>query len=592
MDERKRIGELLLDAGVISSEQLGEALAEQQRVGGRLCYNLIRLGHLRADDLVGFLRDQFGVAAVNLERYQIPESVLKLVPAAFARERRVVPLHIFGGTLTVAMLDPSRAEDVAAVREITGLEPDPVICPEAALEAALARFYPVAALGLVTAGDGVLNLDEEGAARQPAPSATPSSLSSAEAWLRRFVLQAVRWRSREIHLEPSEEGLKSRFRVAGALQDGEIAPPELRVEIVRRALAIAGVAAVASGRLPGEGRFRIHARNRWLRATLSAFPSLFGERVVIKIVDESLLEREFQDLGMSKEVADETQRLLGYRHGVILLNAPPGQGSRTTFYNVLSHLKGKGGRNIMTLEDPVRTPIAGITQSQVGGGSGLDFAAGLQSVLHQDPDVVGLTDVPNRSTIEMVFAAARRCLVVAHCGFRDNQQALQWIRDAGVSPATQAQLLRGMLAQRILPKICGGCRTPLAEPVRLVESNARKAAVASASALLHAMNSTTASFPGSKGRRVEELTFYSGVGCEQCGGTGRAGRVAIFELLSVREELRERLLRGDSSQALVEEAQRLGMWSLREDGIFKAYQGLVDVRDVLEATAVEGSPRG
>ena len=560
MDERKRIGDLLLDAGVITAGQLKEALAEQQSSGGRLCYNLIRLGHLKADDLVGFLRDQFGVAAVNLERYQVPEAVLRLIPAAFARERRVVPLHVLGGVLTVALLDPSRADDIAAIRAITGLEPEPLICPEAALEAALLRFYPHEA-PLVTGTEDVLELDEDGNTRHAAPPDATADLS-AEDWLRRFVLQAVRRRSREIHLESSEAGLRSRYRVRGVLQEGETAPPELRREIARRAMRIAGVAAAAPGHAPGEGRFRIHVRNRWLRATLSSFPTLFGERIVIKIVDESLLAREFQELGMSKEVADEAQRLLAFRHGVLLVNAPAGQGRRTTFYSMLAYLKGAGGRNIMTLERPVRFPIAGISQAQVGAG-GLDFAAGLQSILHQEPDVVGITDVPDRATLEMVFAAGRRCLVVALCGFRDNQQALDWIRDAGISAATTGLLLRGILAQRLLPKICSACREPLSEPVQLIE--------------------------GIRGREVDDLTFYTGNGCEQCGGTGRMGRVAVFELLSFRQELRDRLLQGDPSQLLVEEAQRLGMWSLREDGILKASQGLVDIREVLEATAADGS---
>jgi type II secretory ATPase GspE/PulE/Tfp pilus assembly ATPase PilB-like protein len=230
---------------------------------------------------------------------------------------------------------------------------------------------------------------------------------------------------------------------------------------------------------------------------------------------------------------------------------------------MLAHLKGEGGRNIMTLESPVRFPIAGISQSQIGGG--LDFAAGLQSILHQEPDVVGLTDVPDRATLEMVFGAGRRCLVVALTGFRDNQQALEWIADAGISAATQGLLLRGIVAQRLLPKICSACREPLEEPVRLLE--------------------------GIRGRGVEELSFYNGSGCEHCGGSGRSGRVAIFELLSFREDLRDRLLHGDPPRVLVEEAQRLGMWSLREDGILKASQGLVDVREVLEAAA-DGSVPG
>ena len=166
MDERKRIGELLLDAGVITAGQLEEALAAQQRSGGRLCYNLIRLGHLKADELVGFLRDQFGVAAVNLEHYQIPAAVLRLIPAAFARERKIVPLHVLGESLTVALLDPSRADDIAAIRQITGLEPEPVICPEAALEAALLRFYPPET-PVPARGEGCSNWTRKGTRASP-----------------------------------------------------------------------------------------------------------------------------------------------------------------------------------------------------------------------------------------------------------------------------------------------------------------------------------------------------------------------------------------------------------------------------------------
>jgi type IV pilus assembly protein PilB len=562
VEERKRIGELLLEAGVITPEQLQEALAEQQTHGGRLCYNLIRLGFLRADDLVGFLRDQFGVAAVNLERYQVPPAVLALIPAAFARARRVVPLHVLGETLTVAMVDPSRVEDVRAIREMTGLEPDPVISPEASLEAALRRFYPAAERS-AAAPEGILALGDETEARHLYLPAPPPEGYTAEDWLRRFVLQAVKRRSREIHLEPTEDGLLARYRVRGGLQEGESAPTPVRDEITLRALELAGVSADGQRIAPAEGRFRIHIRSRWLRATLSSFPTLHGERLLVKIIDESLLSREFQELGMSKEVADEMQRLLAFRHGVILINAPPGQGKMTSFYSLLAYLKGEGGRNIMTLESPVRFPIPGINQTQVGGRSGLDFADGLQSLLHQEPDVVGLTDVPDRKALEMVFGAARRCLVVALCGFRDAAQCLDWIRDGGVSQATVGLLLRGVLSQRLLPKVCSSCREPLAEPVRLLE--------------------------GLRDKQVEDLVFYTGNGCEQCGFTGRTGKVALFELLSFRGEVRDLLHRGDPFQVVCEEAQRQGMWTLREDGVMKASQGLVDIREVIEATAGEGS---
>lgn len=563
MDERKRIGDLLRDAGIVTEAQLEAALAEQRRSGGRLCYNLIRLGHLRADDLVGFLRDQFGVAAVNLERYQVPEEVLRLLPSSFARERRIVPLHVLGPTLTVAMVDPSRADDIAAVREITGLEPEPVITPEAALEAALERFYPTAP-GAGGAEGALLDLGDEARARALlAP--TPAGGLDAEDWLRRALLMAVRRRTREIHLEPLEEGLRVRYRVRGELQDGDLIPAEVRDRVTRRARSLAGAGA-RGGSLPAEGRFRLNIRGRRLRATLSAMPTLHGERIVVKILDESLLAREFQELGMSKEVADETQRLLMSRTGLVLLCAPPGQGKTTTFYSFLTFLRGEGGRNVMTLECPVRFPLAGVSQTQVGGDTGLDFGSGMQAALHQEPDVIGLAELPNTEALEMALATSRRCLVVARSPLRDCEQALAWLREVGASPGTLGLLLRGILAQRVLPKLCTACREPLAETVPLLE--------------------------GVRDARIEELSFYAADGCGQCGSTGRVGRVAVFELLSFRGELRDKLLRGEPGRVIVDAAQRLGMWTLREDGVLKASRGLLDVRELLEAMGSEEPAAG
>lgn len=561
MEGRRRIGELLLEAGVITAPQLQEALDLQQRSGGRLCYNLIRLGHLSADTLVGFLSDQFGVAAVNLERYRVPEEVLRLLPGEFARRRRIVPLHVLGRALTVALVDPSRAEDIDAVRELTGLDPEPLICPEAALEAALRRFYPDDPDG---GEGGILEIGDEGDARRLLQAEPPPEGFTAADWLRRFVLQAVRRRSREIHLEALEAGLRARFRVRGALQEGETAPPAARREIARTVAALAGCPPAGAVALPAEGRLRIRVRSRMLRATCAVFPTLHGERVLLKLVDEGIPAREFQELGMSKEVADETQRLLAQRTGVVLIAAPEGHGRHTTFASFLAHLAAGAGRNVMSLESPVRYPIPGVAQCQVGGRTGLGFASGLQSLLHQEPDVVGLADVPDRDTLEMVFGAARRCLVVALCGVGDNHQALAWMREAGISAESQGLLLRGLVSQRLLPKLCSSCREPVAEPPRLVE--------------------------GIRGHDVGELTFYAAPGCAECGGTGRSGRVAVFELLVAGEEVRERLLRGDALRLVVEEAERQGMWTLREDGILKASQGLVDIRDVIEAVADEEAP--
>ena len=483
--------------GVITPEQLERGAGRAAGPGGRLCYNLIRLGHLAADDLVGFLRDQFGVAAVNLERYQVPDGGPRLHPGGFARERRVVPLHVLGDTLTVAMLDPSRAEDIAAIREITGLEPEPVICPEAALEAALLRFYPRGA-GAARRRGRARARRRAADARHAALAAAPAGLA-AEDWLRRFVLQAVRRRSREIHLEPTEEGLLARYRVRGGLQEGETAPAAVRAEVAQRAFALAGVA--TAGR---------HRAGRGTLPDPRAQPLAARHALVVphpprRAAPRQDHRREPAGAGVPGTRDVEGGRRRGAAPPRVPARGDPrqrpaGPGEDDDLLQPPRLPQGRGGAQHHDPGEPGALPDPGHQPDAGRGRSGLDFAAGLQSILHQEPDVVGLTDVPDRATLEMVFGAARRCLVIALCGFRDALQALDWIRDAGVSPATLGLLLRGILSQRLLPKICSACREPLAEPVRLLE--------------------------GLRGQRVEDLVFYTGNGCEQCGGTGRAGRVA------------------------------------------------------------------
>jgi type II secretory ATPase GspE/PulE/Tfp pilus assembly ATPase PilB-like protein len=344
--------------------------------------------------------------------------------------------------------------------------------------------------------------------------------------------------------------------------EGETAPGEVRKGLVNLALTLARIDCRSSAVSPMEGRLKVVVRKRGLPVTLSSFPTIQGERLVFKIMDEGLVGLGFQELGMSKVVADETRRILGMSSGVFLLNAPPGHGKRTTFYSVLEHLRGETGRNIMTLEHPVQYPVPGISQTQVSFGQGVDFYHGLKSLMRQSPDVVGLSDISDCRTLELAFTAARECLVIGLCGFRDNREALEWVGNCRVNPKTQSDLVRGMLVQRVVPRICSQCREKLDAPADLVE--------------------------GIRDKNPEDLTFYTGVGCKACGQTGRAGWLGLYEVLPMNFSVRDLIERKTETQIVYDEALRQGMWSLQEDGIMKATQGLVDVRDVLEATRDRG----
>jgi type IV pilus assembly protein PilB len=565
-EEKKRIGELLLEARVITEEQLQEALEEKKARGGRLCFNLIRVGALKADDLLLFLSEQFGVAAVNLDHFHVGRDIVELIPREFAVKENVVPLHLLDDTLTVAMVDPGRGEIVEKLREITGMKVDPLIAPEASLEGALEKYYGGGG-DEVRAGEaeGVLRLGEEKEERHLYRSTPPREGYTAEDWLKRFFLQAIKRRSREIHLESTAKGLRARFRSGGRLGEGETAPAEMRRGIFDFGLSLAGIDSRSSSASPMEGKLKVVVRKRDLPVTLSSFPTIHGERLVFKIMEDVLIGRGLQELGMSKEVADEVGRVLNMRTGVFFVNAPPGQGRKTTFYSLLDSLREDEGRNIMTLEHPVQYPVANVSQTQVSFGQGVDFYHGLKSLLRQNPDVVGLSDISDCRTLELVFTAARQCLVIGLCSFWDNRQALEWIRNCGVSQTTQADLIRGLLVQRVLPRICSNCRENLDTPVELTE--------------------------GVREKNAEDLVFYTGVGCEKCGQSGSSGRLGIFEFLNLRSSVRDLMARNTEVQIVYDEALRQGMWSLQEDGIMKATQGLVDVRDVLESTrdgGVEG----
>lgn len=560
-EEKKRIGDLLLEAGVITQQQLEEALEEKKIRGGRLCFNLIRTGALKADDLLTFLSEQFGVAAVNLDHFRVLREVLERVPEEFARAERVVPLHLLDETLTVAMVDPGKGEVVEELEKITGLSIDPLIAPEASLVSALERYYPAAATTPGT-DDGILVLGEEKEEKHIYLASPPPEGYSSEDWLKRFFLQSIRRRSREIHLEPSEQGLRARFRTGGRMVEGETAPEEIRKGLVTLALTLARIDCRSSAVSPLEGRMKVVVRERGLPVTLSSFPTIHGERLVFKIMDEGLVGRGLQELGMSKVVADETRRILGMMSGVFLVNAPPGHGKRTTFYSILEQLRSESGRNIMTLEHPVQYPVPGVSQTQVAFGQGVDFYHGLKSLMRQSPDVVGLSDINDCRTLELVFTAARECLVVGLCGFWDSREALEWVGSCRVNPKTQSDLIRGTLVQRVVPRICSQCREKLDTPADLVE--------------------------GIRDKNPEDLTFYTGVGCKACGQTGRAGWLGLYELLPMNFSVRDLIERKTDTQIVYDEALRQGMWSLQEDGIVKATQGLVDVRDVLEATRDRG----
>jgi type IV pilus assembly protein PilB len=583
-----RLGELLLREKRVTPTQLQEALAYQRTNGGRLGSTLVKLGILRDEDITSVLSRQYGVPSINLIEFDLDPSIVRLVPLETATKYNVIPVGRNGTTLTLAMTDPTNVFAMDDIKFMTGLHVEPVVASEGAIRDAISKYFeklPVAAP--VTNGHGgghskvsvdvaaraledlgMTNSDEiEVVADAEEIDAASLERQSGEAPIIRLVnallFSAIQRGASDIHIEPYEKEMRVRFRVDGVLQPVMSPPLKYRDPIISRIKIMARLD-ISEKRLPQDGRikarFNESSKIREIDLRVSVLPTLFGEKVVMRLLDSEQLRLDMTRLGFQTEALAMFERAIHKPWGMVLVTGPTGSGKTNTLYSSLSQLN-QPNVNIMTAEDPVEFNLLGVNQVQVREQIGLSFANVLRSFLRQDPNIILVGEIRDAETASIaVKAALTGHLVLSTLHTNDAPSSINRLVNMGIEPFLVASSLNLLCAQRLVRRICENCKEPqTVAPPQLVEVGFTKA-------------------------EAEVVKPQRGKGCPKCQGTGYKGRVGLYEVMDMSEGLREQII----ANAPVSELRRLaieeGMLTLRRSGLHKVTEGVTSIEEVVRET--------
>jgi len=559
-----RIGELLVRENLISLAQLKRAQADQRTTGKRLSYSLSRLGILGERELADFLSAQYGVPWMSLTDYEIDPKVVELVPRAVASKHAAIPVQRAGSTLVVAMADPSNIYAIDDLKFVTNLNVEPVVSTETAIEEAIARYYdrPGAAPATGDAGGLALERGDAGGERER-PSLPSAGVPEADQAIRlcnRVLLHAAGRGATQVHVEPTDRGLRIRYRIDGALHPDSEVPIGMRSAVVTRFKLMAGLD-IAERRSPQSGQIRgFHAgKDRELDVRVATMPTAAGERLVLRLLDRSGLPHDLAGLGLEPEQLRLVRSALARPQGLTIVAGPTGSGTTTTLYAALAEL-ASDSVSVATVEDPVEFALPGCTQVQVQREGGLGVAAGVQALQRQDPDIIMIGALPDHEAVDAAVRAAvagRRVLTTLPTA--DAPETLVRLIHLGVEPYLVASAVGLVIAQRLVRRLCSECAVddPTATP-RLIDAGLAPALAQAA-----------------RPRRAR--------GCKACLG-GHRGRVALFEVMTVGPTLQELVLAGAGAAELRAEATRLGLRGLRQGGLARVAEGALGLDDVLRAT--------
>ncbi len=582
-----RIGELLLKEKRITPEQLQQALNYQRQNGGKLGANLVKLEIVKDDEITALLSKQYGVPSIALSEFEIDSAVIKLVPAETARKYQIVPLSRAGATLTIAMTDPTNVFALDDVKFMTGYNVEPVVASEGALTDAIDRYYGGmnGQGGKSVAGEpGESALDVATRALGEMPAITAEGdveviedleEISAETLARQgeeapviklvnvILMSAISKGASDIHIEPYEKEYRIRYRVDGILYNIMAPPLKLRDAITSRVKIMARLD-IAEKRLPQDGRIKIRFSDQGapkdIDFRVSVLPTLFGEKIVMRLLDKSKLMLDMTKLGFEAESLQRFEVAIGKPWGMVLVTGPTGSGKTNTLYSSISRIN-TSETNIMTAEDPVEFNLLGINQVQVRENIGLNFAAALRSFLRQDPNIILVGEIRDFETAEIaVKAALTGHLVLSTLHTNDAPSTINRLMNMGIEPFLVASSLNLVCAQRLVRRVCASCRVE--DPV--------------APAALEQIG-----FGPEDARTVKP---FKGTGCERCNQTGYRGRVGLYEVMEITNELRELVLVGASALELRRKAIEEGMVSLRNSGLRKVKEGVTSIEEVLRET--------
>lgn len=561
-----RLGELLVREKMISLQQLQDAQEDAKSSGRRLGVALSQLGYVDDKDLTQFLARQYSLPSINLADFQIEPEVLKLVPKNVAMKHMVIPVNRAGATLIVAMSDPSNIFAIDELKFLTQYNIEPVVASEAAIDEAIGRYYdkgPDLDEMLEEFGSGLDEVDfEMGEAddmnvvdlENQAGEAPVVKLCNA------ILLTAIKKKASDIHIEPYEKSFRVRFRIDGILHE-EMRPPLRMKNAMTSRLKIMSSLDIAERRLPQDGRIKLKiGKNKEMDFRVSVLPGLFGEKIVLRLLDKSNLQLDMTKLGFETEPLSHFKRAIAQPYGMVLVTGPTGSGKTTTLYSALSELN-QVGTNISTAEDPVEFNLAGVNQVQMHEEIGLNFAATLRSLLRQDPDIIMVGEIRDFETAEIgVKAALTGHLVLSTLHTNDAPSTISRLLNMGVEPFLVTASVNVVVAQRLARRICADCKEPTEKVAEALEKL------------------------GMSDEQIASVTLMKGRGCTTCGNTGYKGRVALYEVMPFVEELKELCLQGASSAEIKAEMINLGIQSLRMAGIGKIIEGVTTPEEVLRCT--------
>jgi type IV pilus assembly protein PilB len=565
-----RLGDRLIHAGLITKAQLDKGLEEQKRTGGLIGSNLIKLGFISEEDLLHFLSKQFGFPAVDVTKVEIPADLLKLVPSEVVQKHSILPVSRAGSTLVIATSDPTNYLVIDDIKFLTGYNIDVVVAEETALKEAINRYYDQSATLMdvmsdlqdfeleVVDDEEELNIDELEKSTSEAPVVKLVNV---------ILTEAIAKEASDIHIEPYEKQFRVRYRIDGVLHEIMNPPMRLRNAILSR-MKIMSHLDIAERRLPQDGRIKLKTVTKEMDFRVSVLPTLFGEKIVLRLLDKSALQLDMTKLGFEAQALKDFQEAIYQPYGMVLVTGPTGSGKTTSLYSALTELN-KVTQNISTAEDPVEYNLPGINQVQMHEEIGLNFAAALRAFLRQDPDIIMVGEVRDFETAEIAIKAALTGhLVLSTLHTNDAPSTIHRMLNMGVEPFLVSSSVNLILAQRLVRKICSECKeTQELNPQALVEM-------------------------GMSLEEAESTQGHKGAGCERCSDTGYKGRIALYEVMPLGEDLKELILEGGSSGELKRAAREAGMKTLRESGLHKIREGITTAEEVMRVTTADDEGNG
>jgi type IV pilus assembly protein PilB len=613
-----KLGELLLKENMVTPQQLQEALSHQKMNGGKLGKAFVSLGYVRDEEITSLLSRQYGVPSINLDHFEVDPAIIKIIPAETSRKYQILPLSRSGATLTIAMADPTNVFAMDDIKFMTGYNVEPVVASETSLEEAIEKYYgstrslqlkqeggggmasggnqahrmgdsptlkdvldgpaltfdDMASVGLsevdldalgeeeadvetVKAEDDEIDL---GALAKSSEAAPVVKLSNV------LLIDALKRGASDIHIEPYEREFRVRFRIDGILYNVMALPMKLRDPLISR-LKIMAKLDISEKRLPQDGRIKIRLkvedRSREMDFRVSSCPTLWGEKVVLRLLDKTKLMLDMTKLGFEQDSLDRFKRAISKPYGIVLVTGPTGSGKTNTLYSAIAQLN-KPDTNIMTAEDPVEFNLAGINQVQIKDQIGLNFASALRAFLRQDPNIILVGEIRDYETAEIaVKAALTGHLVLSTLHTNDAPSTVSRLVNMGIEPFLVGTAVNLIQAQRLIRRICSQCKEEV-----------------------HDVPAKTLIEIGFPPEAVGTFKLYKGRGCGTCNGTGYKGRVGLYEVMEISEGIRDLIMVGATAVEIKRKALEEGMLTLRMSGLEKIRSGMTTIEEVLRETVL------